>query len=363
MNGMPGFLLIILTSSLILQFLAEKQNSGKEQQGRVISSTHGASSAVAIASRPKLSTTVLETGALNDFKIDLGKMRNSLLESLEQKVRPDPADRANMVFVISTDLVEAYSNAKRENPTLYKFKTPGRAVYKEIVNALFVDYAACFIDKIKEKTIGDGKFTLTDQLETCVENLCRSKSNSGETRASAVIKGNRKMACVLPDKFNPALSKIQKQEAEIVRRELVAVYRRSKCMWDWDLIKDKLSQYSTFALQRNEITSRKRNIADIVEKWPFLFEPLGMMRHMLELTGQDLHKNFEIFQNQEVERLIKFLTIQSGKRVANLKIQRDAACGTCPYTSMLAAVIMLTKHFEEDVLEIIRCIEVSCNNS
>lgn len=259
-----------------------------------------------------------------------------------------------MVLIISKDIVDLYETFKQENPLVTQ-KTPGRSYYKKIVEALFFEYAACFEDKIRGKVISDGKFSLEDQFETCVENLYRHR-NVGQSSSSALRGRKLASACgVLPDKYNPILSKAEKKEAEISRLDLIKIYKQSKRDWNWDSIKDKMKK--SFGAQRNAITAKKRNMEDLVEWWPFLFEPNGLLCHMLELTGRDVTNSIQAFLVTLAGTLIQYLTIESPKRIPNTKVQRELS-NHQDTGKLYAIVAMLANHFNENVKDIVRVIEV-----
>ena len=261
-----------------------------------------------------------------------------------------------MVHIISVDLRAHFPRLQDIDPLLQGKQTPGRKYYKLIADAIFEEWAVCFRDEISGKPIGDGKFSLWDQIETCMENKHRLKSAGQPWKKP--VQGNRQAACVIPEKFCPPLNTFQKMEAENTRRELLQLYKNDKS-WDWDKVREKLTTYSSFAAQRHLITMQKRNINDAIEKWPFLCEVTGMLIHMRELCGCDLQKSYENFTKYHLTTLIEFMTLQSPKRINNTKLQTEIpALDDGIYIKFIMAVVMIANHFEEDSTLLIRTLEV-----
>lgn len=308
-----------------------------------------------ISSRPNLADKVTDTGVLG-YSITWGNMRDSLLISLEKAERPKPTDRENMVYEISKDIKKAYLKVREENPTI-KQKTPGRPVYKAITEAIFKDFKDSFEDTLAGKVVGDGMFSLKDQFETCIENMFREHNRGSEK--TTPVKGNRSASCILADMFAPTLTKVQKLKAEETRLQLTALYK-SPSNWDWDLIKTKMNDQCTIGAQRALINHKKRDMNVIIEHWPFLFEYKGLINHLEKITGQESFlSNFETFVADELDDYINYLTIESPKRIRNLKIKNALASATGVHQSFMGLIQMLCNHFEEDFSLLVRCAEVS----
>lgn len=308
-------------------------------------------------SRPQLANKTLDTNVLNNYSIQWGKMRDSLLIKLEKQERPSAIDRENMVLIISKDIKAAYAEIKQQNPTI-KQKTPGRAVYKAVVAAIFIEFPEPFKDTIMGQVVGDGQFSLMDQVETCVENMYRGKSASNGAR-SAPAKGNRSAACILPEHYAPTLNKHQRTEAEQTRLELLAIYRSSDER-NWDYIKEKLTD--SIGAQRAMIVAKKRIVSDIVERWPFLFELSGMLCHLDYITNSSLLTNFQNFIENDADDFINYLTLMSPAKIPNLKVKRSMALQSGPHARLLGIIMMLAAHFKEDISVLLQSVEVINSN-
>jgi len=245
---------------------------------------------------------------------------------------------------------------KKNNPTI-KQRPPGRAVYKAVVDALFVTYDFAFKDTLNGVLVGDGKFSLLDQIETCMENKYRPvTSRSGR---ALPVGGNRAAACILATKFAPPMTKQDKAEAETARLSLLAVYNDDRER-DWDAIKLELLKDASLAAQRAMITAKTRDICLIAEKWPLLFEFPGLIAHLDEITGSDLKHNFEIFITNGLDSLIDFLRVMSPQSIKILKIYKQLElAGNGIQKRLFALIMMLVVHWGEDATQLHSCVEVS----
>lgn len=332
--------------------------SGKKKQSKKVPLLRASEEENPLPSvRSSLSSLQIPAGSL-DMTISFGNFKESLLVSLEKNERPSALDRMHMVKVISQEIFLTYNEIKKSNPTV-KQKTPGRAVYKAFVNAIFTKFAFAFEDRINGNLIKDGKFSLTDQIETCVENKYRPDKCSQE-RSSAPVRGNRSAACILPNKFSPPLTKASKVKAEEIRRELALLYTSPKSVWDWEHIRSQLVTEPSLAAQRNLINSKQRDMELIVEKWPFLFEVSGLICHLDNITGSSLLLNFEKFVDQDLDDLLEYLNVMSPQRVKIIKIGKEMALGngSLIHRKLIAIISMLTIHWGEDPSSLISCAEV-----
>ncbi|KAK3929535.1 DNA packaging protein [Frankliniella fusca] len=177
-------------------------------------------------------------------------------------------------------------------------------------------------DEVRGEIVGNGMFSLADQFETCIENLCRS----GTTRKSGPLapQKRRSAACILPDLQNPN-------------------------MRDWVLIKEKLLMPASLAAQRAMIVDKHRNLETIMERWPLLFEMTGMLCHLDAITKSALQDNFAHFINNDLQDLVNYLTLMSGQKVENLKLLKTVATRNGNQYKLLASVMMLIAHFSENI--------------
>lgn len=143
-----------------------------------------------------------------------------------------------------------------------------------------------------------------------------------------------------------------------MRLELLALYK-SGSSWDWDFIKEKMTDIRCVGLQRAMINLKKRDMNVMIQKWPFLFEFRGLVSHLEKITGLESYfENFDNFVEKDLQDFTNFLTIQSPKRILNLKIKKSL-CTNGVQQSFLGLINMVCNHFEEDFSSLARCAEVS----
>ena len=90
---------------------------------------------------------------------------------------------------------------------------------------------------------------------------------------------------------------------------------------------------------------------------PFLFEPNGLLCYMLELTGRDVTNSIQAFLATLADTLVQYLTIESPKRISNTEVQRDLS-NYQGGGKLYVIVAMLANDFNENVIKIVRVIEV-----
>ena len=78
---------------------------------------------------------------------------------------------------------------------------------------------------------------------------------------------------------------------------------------------------------------------------------------MLELTGRDVTNSIQAFLATLADTLVQYLTIESPKRISNTEVQRDLS-NYQGGGKLYVIVAMLANDFNENVIKIVRVIEV-----
>lgn len=104
------------------------------------------------------------------------------------------------------------------------------------------------------------------------------------------------------------------------------------------------------------------------EKWPFLFQPDGMMNHFRELTQVDFDEQLDIFLQEEASKVMEFFTAKKKKAMKKIKqamekrIKRATEKGSDLRSPTVTGFLaMLSKYFNEDFDFLVRLVQVKHN--
>lgn len=193
---------------------------------------------------------------------------------------------------------------------------------------------------------------------------------------------------------------------ETKRAELSEIFSTIRpSAWDDEKIKDLMNQ--TYALQRKDINIQAENLAKhqkeaakkkrnnknkknkdstvpepesqvvnepvittimLQEKWPFLFQPNGMMNHFEELTKVKFDELLDSFLQEEAPKVMEFFTAKKKKAMKKIKqtldkrIKRATEKGSDLNSPTVTGFLaMLSKYLNEDLDFLIRLIQVKHN--
>ena len=262
---------------------------------------------------------------------------------------------------------------------------------------LFFQVHAKFCDAMKifvgDKLIGDGKATFQHRFHICIENLMRDKSMKNPPTINT--KKGKGTVGILIDQYLPRLTEADHTSQAGIRDHLQNYHNLDDRLWRWNEINADME--ATYELQREDIhkaksaveahaaaaaaAENKENNADIDEpdfmndddplpepalkvvkgKWPFLFQIPGLRNHHQRLTGRNIHKEMLQFCEKHLEFAYLFMTSGSKANVENLafRLRLEGKSEEISTSSkLLAFVLMVAKHFEEDASLFILSAEV-----
>lgn len=276
-------------------------------------------------------------------------------------------------------------------------KVPGadRKIFLHIMKEMKRKHGRSFRHELANGVVGSK--TVVYYMQTKYDNSRRpARRTRLETEAPNLKEA---YGCVKWRLLNlPANQTIETQEQ--IRAELQEIFTtRREEAWNWADIQDRMDL--TYGSLRAEINKqalsiekakkalRKRNrnknqqqenrqqeedenvddpdaaitpTAALQEKWPFLFQPKGMMHHFNRLTEVDYEEKQRLFVENELDKTLELL---AGKRKNNKKFQKKVNkairrnAGNERGLKLTALVVMLTNYFSECLNSIIQVIEVN----
>lgn len=274
--------------------------------------------------------------------------------------------------------------------TQVRNSVPGvdRRIFIQVMADMKRKYPRTFRHELANGVVGKG--TVTYFMQTKYDNDRRPKERTRLETESPAIKAA--YGCVKWRLLNLPAGQTPGSQDEI-RSELVEIFTTQREQaWDWEVISEKMN--STYGTLREEINrqalaiekarkdlmkQRRQNqqneeqnvdnpedaitsTAELQERWPFLFQPKGMMSHFVKLTQVNFEEQMRIFLETEVDKTIEFLV---SKREDNKSFKRrmDRAIRSNPANidslKLTGLVKMLSNYFDEDMSFIMKVIEVS----
>ena len=181
---------------------------------------------------------------------------------------------------------------------------------------------------------------------------------------------------VIMEEYEPALTEPQKEEQIGIKQYLKNLSEGGQ--WDQEEVEKNMG--NSYKLQRLEILEvrdevegqqdqnedeedialENRALAKLITEWPFLFKKIGLTQHFIRLTGKDMRPEIARFILEDLDHLILYLTSKSPQAVKNLKIRLEMDKFPITISSkLMAAIMMLGKHFTEATSNFIKTVEVS----
>lgn len=232
-------------------------------------------------------------------------------------------------------------------------------------------YLKSLQDVIEGDVIGSGYHSLVKQLQNRIENAKRSTTPKERKRKLPTESDTDKMppekraaiqdtyGCIKWDmKFMPLGETAESQQQS--KEELKSLFKQNAPNQD----KVKQLTRSTFYTQRKEINNGKE-IKNLLEDWPFLFDENGMAVHFEELTGVSLKETFIRNLDLKWERLLNYLktvAVNKSKRLVQaftkIQLMSREHTGTSDY--VLEMVFLLLSYFDEKEDMMFAYVEDTC---
>ncbi|KAL7870389.1 hypothetical protein SRHO_G00078860, partial [Serrasalmus rhombeus] len=259
------------------------------------------------------------TATLSDsFQIPWHKLPSELIKALNEKKRPMPALRREMIRIVVDDLLASGSR-------------PGRTKLRHVAQQIVERFPKSFSDVSGDIIVGSGYDSLMLQMENRVENCLRQTaqtfSRQAGERAPKKPKLSDKYGCVEWQPFPP----VNDEDYENKRTELCNSHKEN-------LLSDahvKQLMKETYYRQRLDINNENTNVNTLMEKWPYLFEASGLFDHCETLIG------FAV-QVKLAEELSK-----KGQVVKDFIRTREASAGEKMNQGPLEMLRCLTSYFKE----------------
>lgn len=298
---------------------------------------------------------------VQQFAIPWSKMPQSLMDACEQKVRPKPSDRREMVRILCDGI--------RHHSTL-----PGRENLSKIASMVVKKYKESFCDLVGDTVVGTGYESLRKQMEERLFNLSRKKTKSSSflAKLGAVDDGNSepppKMKKPVSDSYgcvNWQPDSFPENENDETQKEkqqwLIREYPKDVA----DKPKVELFMKQTYTSQRLLINRQKPmppTIKEIKELWPFLISKDYLLQHFEELMGFQLQAIFQKTVEQKSSVIFDYMKQEVSKKKVkqSIKLIEDTmACQESKAAIMAGVYLLLLAYFDEEEDNMIRFFDVS----
>lgn len=225
-------------------------------------------------------------------------------------------------------------------------------------------------DVIEGHVVGQGYHSLVKQIQARIENVKRSSSpmiqnrkrGSDDTDEVPLEKRTSiqdTYSCIKWDvKFLPVSETLESQQEK--KEEMKILSEQTS----FNTEKVKTLMKCTYYSQRKAI-NKGEDLQILIEKWPFLFQEIGMTVHFEELTGVSLKETFLTSLEKKAKRLLDFLKTtcaDKSKRVleavTKLRMQRRELKGCSEDVKDM--MLLLPSYFDEKEETLFHYIEETC---
>lgn len=290
------------------------------------------------------SAQLSKSPSMLEFNVPWDKMPTELLSAIENKERPSPSDRREMIRIIC-------ASVHRICPR------PGRRHLRTIAEGIAAKYQESFRDVVGDVVIGPGHESLLLQMEMRLDNLNRGKGKRSlvlsdtEPTAPAVKKANTRdcYGCVAWQPLIPSGEElVQLRSKQSVLKEMAL---QPSVAWS-ELIP---MVESTYGLQRHDVNSGL-DLQTLITSWPHLFSSEGFDHHFTRLTGIPLLDTMRSSLTTKGQQLERFFRSSSAAEIREVfREVDDARVQLRNDTPLVMGLVMaLAKQFQEDIGSIIR---------
>ena len=297
------------------------------------------------------------------FEINWGRMPASMASAVKNDKRPSPADRREFIRRVVDDMRVHHEN-------------PNKAQVTCIAKAIVRKYPASFEDRADEgESLGSGYHSLVLQMKTRVEHLNRNNTmarlrkprrNSDATAATPAGNPADAYGCA---SWQPEDLPEGETSASLEARRVALKERfHQDGVRGITLAELDNNKRLTYIIQREDINS-KIALAELKEKWPFMFMQRWMCAHFLQLTGIPIHSRMLDALEKKGNRIRRYssaLGSSAKKTVSGVLSKICTAQDMNTPEEILhapATLLLIMAQFEEKVDSLIQMAEVSLNTS
>ncbi|XDV22738.1 hypothetical protein PO909_027581 [Leuciscus waleckii] len=285
-------------------------------------------------SRP--STSHFRKSWSNTFQVPWQLMPAEIQSALSSGKRPSPPARRQMVRVLADEM-------RKFEPT------PTRAQCLTICKAIVHQYPQSFADQLHDgRVVGEGYSSLLAQIKNRIDNLSRTTSFRQHRSAGSGVKRGPTdtYGCT---RFQPDLPLDETDVSiETKRQKLEDLYSQEGAKGAEKAEVEKLME-TTFCLQRSQINSVPApSVAELMEKWPYLFFQKGLFAHFELLTDINVLRALELSMEECGKNILEFFKSKPTNSEVKSILSKDE-----PIDSSYQIVQLLMAHFMEKQDELI----------
>lgn len=240
------------------------------------------------------STSHVKKSWSDTFQVPWQLMPGEIQSAISTGKRPSPQARRQMVRVLADEI-------RKFEPT------PTRAQCLSICKAIVRQYPQSFADQLHDgRIVGEGYSSLLAQIKTRIENLSRTASfRQHRSSGSGVKRGpTDTYGCT---RFQPDLPLEETDSSvENKRQKLENIYLREGAKGAEKAEVNQLMK-TTYCLQRSQINSvPSPSVAELMEKWPYLFLQKGLFTHFELLTDINVLRALELSMQECGKSIVEF---------------------------------------------------------
>nr|XP_021329541.1 uncharacterized protein LOC110439135 [Danio rerio] len=264
------------------------------------------------------------------FQVPWQLMPGEIQTAISSGRRPSPQARRQMVRVLADEM-------RKYEPT------PTRAQCLTICKGIVHKYPQSFADQLHDgRIVGEGYSSLLIQIKTRIDNVSRTTSFRQHRSSSSSNKRGPTdtYGCT---RFQPGLP-LEETDASVEnkRQKLENIYLREGAK---GIEKAEVNQLmeTTYCLQRTQINSVPApSVAEIMEKWPYLFFQKGLLTHFELLTDINVLRAFELSMQECGKTILEFFKSKPTNSEVKSVLSNDAVTD-----SSYLVVLLLMAHFVE----------------
>ncbi|XP_026059551.1 uncharacterized protein LOC113044133 [Carassius auratus] len=266
----------------------------------------------------------------NTFQVPWQLMPAEIQSALSSGKRPSPPARRQMVRVLADEM-------RKFEPT------PTRAQCLTICKAIVHQYPQSFADQLHDgRVVGEGYSSLLAQIKNRIDNLSRATSfRQHRSAASGLKRGpTDTYGCT---RFQPDLPLDETDVSiETKRKKLEDLFCQEGAKGAEKAEVEKLME-TTFCLQRSQINSVPApSVAELMEKWPYLFFQKGLFAHFELLTDINVLRALELSMEECGKSILEFFKSKPTNSEVKSILSKDE-----PIDSTYQIVQLLMAHFME----------------
>ncbi|XP_071945705.1 uncharacterized protein [Antedon mediterranea] len=285
------------------------------------------------------------------YDIPWHKFSPKLMEALENKVRPQPTLRREMIRIIVDNL---------NQPDV---PLPRKKTLSFIAEKIVAKYPDSFIDRINGTVVGSGHESLLTQLVCKVDNIKRPCELKRKRTAltDTTPKTTDTYGCINFMPLDYPEGQTDKTQNEI-KTNMQDTYKTSSAAQSNDIQK---SMHLTFVSQRHSINKKDFVLADFLTDWPYITKEINMSQHFEQLTGVNITNMLTDAFSTKVPKLLRYMKSLDVENIQDVmkKIEEAVTRKEDNTPQVLGTIQVISSYFNEPFNSSVMCTETSTSST